>query len=68
MNAITNKNKVDMTECVLYSTHYPCNACARLIIQSSLKHVKYLRKLTGVETEAAEFLFTMTNVKTTDYS
>ena len=34
MNAIMNKNSSSVNNCSLYSTLFPCNECAKLIIQS----------------------------------
>ncbi|KAI1301530.1 Deoxycytidylate deaminase [Halotydeus destructor] len=41
MNAIMNKNSADLKNCSLYVTLFPCNECAKLIIQSGIKHVIY---------------------------
>lgn len=34
MNAILNKNSADVKSCTIYATMFPCNECAKLIIQS----------------------------------
>ena len=42
MNAILNKNCSDLHGCRIYTTLYPCNECAKLIIQSRMESVVYL--------------------------
>ena len=39
MNAILNKNSVSLKGCKLYVSLFPCNECAKLIIQSGIKEV-----------------------------
>ncbi len=41
LNAILN-NKSDLEDCILYVTLFPCNECAKVIIQSGIKEVVYL--------------------------
>ena len=42
MNAILNRNAQDLKGCVLYVALFPCNECAKLIIQSGIREVVYL--------------------------
>ena len=42
LNAILNNVGVDLNGCKLYSTLFPCNECAKAIIQSGIKEVVYL--------------------------
>ena len=42
MNAIMNKNSESLKNCDMYVTLFPCNECAKLIIQSGIKNVYYL--------------------------
>ncbi len=42
LNAIMNKNAADLQRCRLYVTLFPCNECAKLIIQSGITHIIYL--------------------------
>ena len=42
MNAILNKNCSDLQGCRIYTTLYPCNECAKLIVQSRMAEVVYL--------------------------
>ena len=43
MNAIMNKNSADLKGCTIYVDLFPCNECAKLIIQSGIREVVYLR-------------------------
>eukprot|EP00904_Undaria_pinnatifida_P004107 jgi/Undpi1/13698/HiC_scaffold_9.g03352.m1 len=42
MNAILNKNSADVKGCSIYVALFPCNECAKLIIQSGIREVVYL--------------------------
>lgn len=42
MNAIASGNFIQK-DCVLYTTLFPCNECAKLIIQSGIKEIVYHR-------------------------
>lgn len=41
LNAILNSNQMNLTGCTLYATLFPCNECAKAIIQSGIKKVIY---------------------------
>jgi dCMP deaminase len=41
-NAILNKNTADLRGCSIYVTLFPCNECAKLIVQSGIKRVVFL--------------------------
>ncbi|KAL4110423.1 hypothetical protein PRIC1_002114 [Phytophthora ramorum] len=41
MNAILNKNSTDVKGCTIYVALFPCNECAKLIIQSGISRVVY---------------------------
>ena len=41
MNAIMNKNSASLKGCVIYVTLFPCNECAKLIIQSGITKCVY---------------------------
>ena len=41
VNAILNKNSLDLKDCIMYSTRFPCNECAKPIIQSGIQKVYY---------------------------
>jgi dCMP deaminase len=42
LNAIVNKNSSDLKNCTLFVGLFPCNECAKLIIQSGIKRVVYI--------------------------
>ena len=41
LNAILN-SKTDLKDCTLYTTLFPCNECAKAIVQSGIKEIVYL--------------------------
>lgn len=41
VNAILNKTSPDVKDCTMYCTRFPCNECAKAIIQSGINLVKY---------------------------
>ena len=41
-NAILNSHTADLSKCSMYVTLFPCNECAKLIIQSGIRKVYYL--------------------------
>ena len=65
MNAIMNKNSADLSGCTLYVALFPCNECAKLIIQSRIKQVVYLsdKHKSKPSTEASKLMFDMAGVK-----
>jgi len=64
MNAILNKNEANITGSRIYVALFPCNDCAKLIIQSGIKEVIYLNdKYHNTEqTQASRKLFELTGV------
>lgn len=42
LNAILNKNSFDVKGCKIYVALFPCNECAKLIIQSGISEVVYV--------------------------
>ena len=42
VNAILNSSRRDLSGCSLYVDLFPCNECAKVIIQSGLREVVYL--------------------------
>ena len=42
MNAILNKNSADVKGCSIFVALFPCNECAKLIVQSGISEVVYL--------------------------
>ncbi len=41
LNAVLNSNSASLSGCTLYVTLFPCNECAKAIIQSGIKKVIY---------------------------
>jgi dCMP deaminase len=64
LNAILNKNNEDLDGCIIYVALFPCNECAKLIIQSGIKEVVYLSdKYKDTDShKAAEKMFNMSKV------
>lgn len=69
LNAILNSAAVSLQGCTLYVTLYPCNECAKAIIQSGIRHVVYLdNKYAGMDaTLASEMMLRMAGVKVEAY-
>ncbi|XP_077984313.1 deoxycytidylate deaminase-like [Glandiceps talaboti] len=42
LNAILNKNSADVKGCTMYVALFPCNECAKLVIQSGIKEVVFV--------------------------
>ena len=63
-NAILNANS-NLTNCTIYVTLFPCNECAKLIIQSGIKEVVYMsdKYADSDSTKASKKMFTSANVK-----
>ena len=59
VNAILNKNSSDVKNCTIYVGLFPCNECAKVIIQSGIKLVIYMsdKHAHKVETVAAKKMF-----------
>jgi dCMP deaminase len=43
-NCILNSSTQDRIGAVLYSTHFPCSSCAKLIVQSKISEVHYIHE------------------------
>lgn len=65
MNAIMNKNSADLRGCSLYVALFPCNECAKLIIQAGIKQVVYMsdKHREKPSTQASKLMFDMAGVK-----
>lgn len=68
LNAILNSIK-NLKNCILYVTLYPCNECAKAVIQSGIKKVIYYEnKYPDAEnTKAAEMLFRIAHIEIEQY-
>ncbi|XP_030836349.1 deoxycytidylate deaminase-like isoform X1 [Strongylocentrotus purpuratus] len=42
LNAIMNKNSADVKGCTMYVALFPCNECAKVIIQSGIRKIVFL--------------------------
>jgi dCMP deaminase len=42
LNAILNRNSADLCGCTIYTTLFPCNECAKAIVQSGISEVVFL--------------------------
>ena len=64
MNAILNKNEANITGSRMYVALFPCNECAKLIIQSGIKEIIYLddKYHDTEQTKASRILFEMAGV------
>lgn len=69
LNAILNSNIGNLSGCTVYVTLFPCNECAKAIIQSGIKRVVYYsNKYADTEsTKASCMLFEKCGVKTEEY-
>ena len=68
LNAILNSN-VPLRDCTLYVTLFPCNECAKAIIQSGIRRVVYLSdKYAGTDPiTASRTMLHMAGVETEQY-
>lgn len=69
LNAILNRNCADLNGCTLYVTLFPCNECAKAIIQSGIKKIVYgSNKYADSEsTKASAMLFKMCGIECEEY-
>lgn len=65
MNAILNKNSADVKNCIIYVGLFPCNECAKIIIQSGIKEVIYLsdKHAHKIKTIASKKMFDAAGIK-----
>lgn len=65
LNAILNAN-CSLKDCIIYVSHFPCNECAKAIIQSGITEVVYeFDKHEKLDTNrASKKMFAASNVKT----
>jgi len=65
LNAILNKNCADTRGCTMYVAMFPCNECAKLVIQSGIKEVVYVsdKYCDKPEFKASRILLHMAGVK-----
>ena len=65
MNAILSKNIADVRGCTIYVALFPCNECAKLIIQSGITNIVYYSdKYANTDsTIASKHMFNLAGVK-----
>lgn len=70
LNAILNSILTDLRGCRVYVSLFPCNECAKAIIQSGIKHVIYFsdKHADKDSTKAAKIMFEMAGVLFEKYS
>ncbi|XP_014598734.1 PREDICTED: deoxycytidylate deaminase isoform X2 [Polistes canadensis] len=56
MNAILNKNSSKLEGCKMYVSLFPCNECAKAIIQSGIKQIYYMsdKNKNKIDTKASK--------------
>ncbi|KAK0183434.1 hypothetical protein PV327_001477 [Microctonus hyperodae] len=69
VNAILNKNSYDVQNCTMYVGLFPCNECAKMIIQSGIKKVIYMsdKHSHKIETIAAKKMFDAASIEYRQY-
>lgn len=69
LNAILNRNTASLKNATLYVTLFPCNECAKAIIQSGIKRVVYAEnKYAYTEgVKASKLMFEKCGVETSEY-
>ncbi len=69
LNAILNRAAVSLKDCTIYVTLFPCNECAKAIIQSGIRRVVYLdNKYAGTDAICASTrMFELSGVKFEEY-
>ena len=69
MNAVLNKNAADVEGCSIYVALFPCNECAKIIIQAGIKEVIYLSDKHGAKPEfkASRRMFALSGVEVRQY-
>eukprot|EP00931_Biecheleriopsis_adriatica_P090968 TRINITY_DN64879_c0_g1_i1.p1 TRINITY_DN64879_c0_g1~~TRINITY_DN64879_c0_g1_i1.p1 ORF type:complete len:269 (+),score=29.66 TRINITY_DN64879_c0_g1_i1:82-888(+) len=69
VNAIMNKNAESCIGCRLYCTLFPCNECAKVIIQAGITHVIYTsdKHHERESSKASRRLFELAGVKMTQH-
>lgn len=65
MNAILNRNSENLKNCTIYVALFPCNECAKIIIQTGIKKILFLsdKKAHKVGTVASKKMFDAANVE-----
>lgn len=66
INAILNSNNADLKNNSLYVTHFPCNDCAKIIIQKKITTIYFYdnKHYNDDICKVSKILFKMANIKT----
>ncbi|XP_027196661.2 deoxycytidylate deaminase [Dermatophagoides pteronyssinus] len=69
MNAILNKNSYDCKNCSIFVLLFPCNDCAKMIIQAGIKRIVYLsdRYSNDIKFKASRKLLVMAGIELIKY-
>lgn len=69
VNAVLNKNSADLKHCTVYVALFPCNECAKVIIQSRIKEIFYLsdKHAQKPEVVASKKMLNAAGIKYTQY-
>ena len=67
LNAVLNKNTADVKDCTIYVAMFPCNECAKVIVQSGISEVVYASEKNAHKQEyiASRRLLEMAGIKLT---
>ncbi|CAL8072847.1 unnamed protein product [Calicophoron daubneyi] len=65
LNAVLNKNHASTQGCTLYATLFPCNECAKVLIQSGIKEVVYFTdsKKASPANQASKMMLTKAGIR-----
>ncbi|XP_050689529.1 uncharacterized protein LOC126981913 isoform X3 [Eriocheir sinensis] len=68
LNAIVNKyTEIDLSDCRIFQTRYPCSECTKLIIQSGIKEIHYLYAVNNDDEKVAGLLLQEAGMKVNLY-
>lgn len=69
LNAILNRGDTSLENSILYVTLFPCNECAKAIIQSGIKEVVYMsdKYSSAANTIVSKRMFDMVGIKYRQY-
>ncbi|KAM8938710.1 deoxycytidylate deaminase [Pelodytes ibericus] len=69
LNAIMNKNSADVKGCVMFVALFPCNECAKLIIQAGIKEVVFMsdKYHDSPEMQASRHMLDLSGIKYTKF-
>jgi len=68
VNAILNSNSSDLEGSILYTTLFPCNECAKFIVQKKIKKIIYNSKKDKLYEKCSERMFDKAGIVCVDYS